>query len=168
MSIIGIDFFGTLDKNTAFWKELLKFVMLEGHKVYVISGPWPKELAQKLESAGYKRKIHWTGAISLLHYMHQAGWGCWYDEMHDSWYSQETPWWPAKAHICKKLGCQMHLDSDMRFGAAFQTTATRFIDTTSDNGKQQINKWYNTLKAANTFEEWGDEYSWMGQQFVPM
>ena len=167
MSIVSVDFFGTLNENADFWQEFLKFIMLEGHKVYVISGPWPKDIEEKLTSGGYKREIHWTGTVSLLHFMHKAGWGCWYDENHDSWYSQEAPWWLAKAEICKKLGCRIHFDSDIRFAKSFEKIATRFINTTGEIGKEQICKWHNELKMANTFEDY-DECSWMGQHFVPM
>jgi len=163
MSIISVDYFGTLNSNPEFWREFLELIMLEGHKVYVISGPWQKELKERLEAIGYKDGEHFTNTCSLLQHLHMSGYDVWHDEDHDSWYSQKTPWWLAKAEICKELGCSIHFDSDIRFANAFQNIATRFIHTIAENGKQQVSRWFNELKLANTFED-----DWMGMQFVPM
>ena len=167
MSVISVDFFGTLNENAGFWQEFLKYIILEGHRVYVISGPWPKDIEEKLESGKYKKGIHYTNVISLLHRMHLAGWGCWFDDVHGSWYSNEAAWWADKAEICEELGCKIHFDSDARFSHAFRRVATRFISTVGSNGKEQIRKWHNDLKLSNTFDDY-DEYAWMGQHFVPM
>jgi len=168
MAIISVDFYGTLNQNADFWQEFMKYLILEGHKIYVISGPWPKELSGKLEYGGYKRRIHWNAVYSVLDHLSRSGREVWLDEEHDTWYSEEAPWWFAKAQICKKLGCQIHFDSDKRFAPAFSSIATRFVNTTNEEDKAGINVWFKKLKLANTYEDWGDEYSWMGQHFVPM
>jgi len=170
MSNISIDFFGTLDQNADFWQEFMKFLILEGHKIYVISGPWPKEIIEKLEWSGFKEDVHWNKVFSVLDYMSKSGFEVWYDEDHDSWYSQEVPWWFSKSRICEKAGVQIHLDSDKRFAPSFKSIATRFIDTTSADDKEQIRTWHRDLKAANTFCDWGDEEYWMNVAggFVPM
>jgi len=92
----------------------------------------------------------------------------WYDEDHDSWYSAESPWWRAKARICKNNGISLHLDSDDRFAEAFKTVPTRFVDIGKDPGKDLLRKWYNELKQANTYEDFEDEYMYMMGGYVPM
>jgi hypothetical protein len=160
MSNISVDWFGNLDKYGGFWQELLKFAILEGHKVYIISGPWPNDLEKRLDANGYKLEIHYHGIFSILQTLHELGLGVWLDEDHDSWFSMEAAWWAAKAFICEKQNIALHLDSDLRFARGFNEIATRFIHTESKKGERLIKAWKNSLKLSNTYEDWGDDMAW--------
>jgi len=168
MPIISTDFFGNLNKKPVFWRELLKFAKLEGTKIYVISGLWPKELVEKLEFSGYTRGIHYDGVYSILSHLSKKGLDTWFDEDHDSWYSEKNDWWNAKAEICQEINCQTHFDSDIRFSAAFEDIPTRFIYTEDEHNRSLVNQWRKDLFEANTFDDWEDGYMSMMSGMVPM
>jgi len=171
MPSISIDYYGTLNKNTAFWKELLKYVKLEGIKVYIISGNWPSYIKGRLENEGYISEVHYDHVYSILGYLSSKGIDTWLDEEHDSWYSNQNDWWNVKAIICKTLNCQIHFDSDIRFGKAFVGQATRFICLDNNKNMSQIQDWHKKLKLANTYYDDDDDfYGTMGMMsgFVPM
>lgn len=170
---ISIDFYGSLSKNATFWQELLKYVKLEGIKVYVISGNWPKYISDRLEHEGYIKKIHYDHVVSILSHLSARGLDTWLDEEHDSWYSEENAWWDAKAALCETLGCQTHFDSDIRFAKAFFGRPTRFVHTGNKKGMSQIRAWHKRLKLANTYYDDDDMYGCgvlggMMSGFVPM
>lgn len=168
MPLISIDYFGSLNIRPLFWQDLLKFAKLEGIKVCVISGLWQKDLVEKLEFGGFTREIHYDTVYSILSHLSNKGLETWFDEDHDSWYSDKIGWWHAKAEICQKIGCQVHFDSDVRFADAFRNIATRFIYTGDKNNKNLIGQWRKDLESANTFDDWGDDYMSMMGGFVPM
>ena len=158
MPIISIDFFGSLNKKPVFWRELLKFAKLEGTKIYVISGPWQKDIVEKLEFSGYTREVHYDSVYSILSHLGGKGLDTWFDEDHDSWYSEKNDWWNAKAEICRKINCQTHFDSDIRFAKAFESIPTRFVHIEDEGSKCLINQWRKDLFEANTFDDWEDGY----------
>jgi len=160
MKTISVDFFGTLNNNSEFWKELLKFVILESIHVYVISGPWPEKIKTALEFLGFKQDIHYDGVYSILTHLSGKGLNVQFDENTDSWFTEEENWWAAKAEICRKVGSHIHFDSDMKFAKSFRAVPTRFIHTASDPGKTLIEEWHEELKSANTYDDW-DEYTYM-------
>lgn len=166
MSIISIDFYGNLNQDPDFWQKFMGYAVEEGHKIYIIAGPWPKELLEKVEFGGYRRNTHYHAVHSVLEHLSRSGFGCFLDEDHDTWYSDEVEWWRAKAQICKELNVSIHLDSDNRFAPAFKQVPTRFVHTESDTGKSMLRDWYNQLQWRNEYE---DEYAYMGMGgFVPM
>ena len=69
MSVISVDFYGSLDRDPLLWKELLKYVKLEGMKVYVVSGPWPDAIIKKLEFREYSKGVHYDNAFSILSHL---------------------------------------------------------------------------------------------------
>jgi len=158
MSIITIDFFGTLDKYADFWKEMLGYVMLEGIKIYVISGVMPSELVGRLEELGYSERTHFTEAFSIFTHLSAKGEHIWYSEDHDSYRCSTETYWNSKAEMCKRLGSRIHIDDDVRFKYAFSKVATRFVYNRLDPGKSLIQKWHESLKLANTYTEWEDDY----------
>lgn len=165
MANISIDFFGTLNEDADVWQDFMKYLM-EDHKIYVVSGPWPKDLEEKLRFGGYKKNIHYTGIFSILDYLSKGGWGVWFDEDHDSWYSHETAWWVAKAQICQNNQIALHVDSDIRHAKAFNRVSTRFVHLNSPEGENLLAKWYRDVKNAALYD-WEDEYAYMSG-FVPM
>jgi len=160
MSIISIDYFGTLDTYPSFWQEVLEYVRLEGMEVYVVSGPWPKDLIEKLEFKGYTRGTHYDKVFSILSHLSGKGLEVWYDEDRDSWQSHGIAWYRSKSEICKKVRSRIHFDSDPRFGPDFKSVPTRFVHTDCKARKAEIEKWHKALKLANTFDDW-DEYEHM-------
>jgi hypothetical protein len=167
MAAISIDFFGTLDEKPEFWREMLGYVMLEGIEVYVISGVMPEELYQLLEYNGYNKKVHFANAFSIFAHMTLTGKDTWYSEDHDSYRCDPSAYWNSKAEMCRKLGVQLHFDNDVRFKHAFGNVATRFIYNRHDPGLALIKEWHNSLKLANTYDEWEDDYMYMSG-FHPM
>ena len=165
MAIISVDFYGNLNTDADFWQEFLGFAVQEGHKIYVISGPWPNDIYAKLGWGGYKHKIHFHEVFSVLDYLSKDGYGCWFDEDHDTWYSDEFMWWDAKAKICKAQSVNIHLDSDNRFAPAFENIPTRFLHTESKAGKNRLLEWANELKQRNTYDDWDDDYQYMAGFF---
>ena len=173
MPTLSIDYYGSLNKNATFWQELLKYVKLEGIKVYVMSGNWPKYISEKLTHEGYVEEIHYDSVASVLSHLSSKGLDTWLDEEHDSWYSEESAWWDAKASLCKELGCQIHFDSDIRFAKAFVGQPMRFVHTGNQKGMAQIRAWHKRLKLANTYYDDDDIYGYGGLHgmmsgFVPM
>lgn len=169
MSIISIDYFGTLNQRPAFWQEFMKFAKLEGTKINVISGLWEKALTEKLEFSGFTREVHYDSVYSILSHLSKNGIDIWFDENQDSWYSAESAqndWWDAKAEICQEINCKMHFDNDLRFGKAFENVATRFVHTNRNNMKL-IRQWSAALKLANTFDDWEDDYMSMFSGLMP-
>ena len=158
MSVISVDYFGNLDKYSVIWLELLKYVKLEGIKVYIISGPWPNHITNRLEAEGYKRRVHYDDVFSILSHLSLKGLETWFDETHDSWYSDSERWWAAKAEICKEISSQIHFDNDIRFKDAFRHIATRFIHTDCQEGRKQVAAWREKLRLANTFYDPAEEY----------
>ena len=170
MSIISIDYFGTLSQRPIFWQELMKFAKLEGFKINVISGLWPRYLTEKLEFSGFTREIHYDSVYSVLSCLVQKGIGVWFDEDQDSWYADEEcqdEWWDSKAEICQEIGSKIHFDSDFRFSKAFENVPTRFVHINVDN-MRLIRQWSKDLKSANTFDDWEDDYMSMFSGIVPM
>ena len=171
MAIISVDFFGNLNKDQDFWQELLKYARIEGIKVHIISGLWPKELDEKLEYQGYIKKVHYDHTESILSYLNGKGFDTWFDENHDSWYTHSAEWWRAKAKMCEEIGVRIHFDSDNRFRPEFRKVSTRFICTSFADEKSLVKSWHHELKLANTFDdEYLDEYAYMGlgTPIVPM
>jgi len=160
MKIISVDFFGTLNQNEDFWKELLKYAKLEGIQVCVISGPWEPTLFDMLEFLGYTEKVHFDRVFSILGHLTNKGLDTWFDETDETWHSDAKAWWYTKAEICKRIGSHIHFDSNSRFGEHFKNIPTRFVHTTSEPGKGLIKEWHKGLKLANTFDDW-DEYEHM-------
>jgi hypothetical protein len=160
MGNISIDLFGTLDKYGQFWQELTKWAILEGHKIYVLSGLWPNDINRRLEGLGYKRDIHYTGMLSIIQKLKEFGFDYWFDENHDSWYSDNMAWWAAKAEICKDHSIHIHFDNDKKFEPYFGDVATRFIHTESDAGERLLKAWHRDLKLSNTYEDWEEDYYW--------
>ena len=154
MAAISIDFFGNLNEEPVFWKEFLRLVKAERTKIYIISGLWSKDLAEKLESDGYIRKIHYNNIYSILSHLSNKGADVWFDENHDSWYSEKQGWWSAKAEICQKIGSQTHFDNDLRFAPEFGNIATRFVHTLNPDNRKLINRWHKDLK----YNDWEDNF----------
>lgn len=168
MGIISFDFFGSLARRPIFWREFLKYLKLEGMKIHIISGPWPADLTRRLESHGYKPKIHYDEIHSILTYLSDLGVDTWFDEKHDSWYSDNDAWWVSKAAMCKSISAQIHFDSDLRFGKAFTYIATRFVSTNTNTGRAIAESWHNRLKLANTYgDDLDDEYHRIMGGFIP-
>jgi len=166
MKVISVDYFDTLDENTTFWQELLSYAMKEGMKVFVISGPWSKELVNRLDTKGFIRNVHYNKVFSILSHLSGKGLDVWYDEDQDSWNSDSLRWWAAKAEICKKVKSQIHFDSDFRFRPGFREIATRFVHTKDMTQRAAIGDWHRELKLANTYDDW-DEYNHiMGGMFI--
>jgi hypothetical protein len=168
MAIISVDFFGNLNADADFWQEFLGYVVEEGHKIYVISGPWPNRLGELLTQGRYIVDKHYHAGYSILSHLSKKGHHFWFDEDHDSWYSHEYDWWKAKAEICQMHNVSLHLDSDNRFAPAFRGIPTRFLHTESEAGKNRLLEWANELKQRNTYEDWEDEYMYMMGVIVPM
>ena len=167
MSIISIDFFGTLDVYPVFWREMLSYVILEGIKVYVISGPAPNAILSLLKFNGYTPKVHFTNVVSIFSHLAMEGESTWYSEAHDSYRCVEETYWNSKAEICHRLGSQIHFDNDTRFGHAFGKVPTRFVHNAKEPGKALIKEWHNSLKLANAYEEWEEDFMYMNG-FFPM
>ncbi len=160
MKIISVDFFGTLNSNSIFWKELLKYAKLESIQIHVISGPWKDNILEMLEFLRFIKEVHFDDVSSILNHLVSKGLDTWFDEEKDSWYSDKDAWWAAKAEICKKIGSHVHLDSNAKFGEFFKNIPTRFIHTTSEPGKGIIKEWHGNLKTANTYDDL-DEYDYL-------
>jgi len=167
MQILSIDFFGTLDKDTAFWKEMLGYIRTEGIKVYIVSGLWPKELTERLGSFGFGYDVHYDDVASIFSYLAQESMEVWFDEFQDCWKANSQDWYNAKAKICKKLQSRVHFDNDINFEKAFFNVATRFVHLEDEANKLEIKKWFDQLKLANTYEDWEDDYMFMSG-VVPM
>lgn len=167
MPSLSVDFFGNLTSNPLFWKDLLKYVKLEGYKIYVISGLWPDVLMRRLEQEGYKKGDHFDGVFSILSHLSAKGCDTFYDEDHDSWYSNQKEWWEAKAEICQNNRISAHMDNDIRFASSFSRVSTRFIHTANSSKMESLRKWLNSLKPANTFEDHEEAYNIMKTNFVP-
>ena len=161
MNIISVGFYGSLNSNTVFWRELLKYVKLEGIKVCVISEPGPEAIMEKLESSGYTKEVHYDSAFSILSLMTAKGMDIWFDEVRESWHTQEDAWWAAKAEICRKIRSKIHFDNDNRFARAFEYIPTRFVHTDSKPGSELIVKWRDKLKMANTWNDEDYDYKYM-------
>jgi len=161
MQILSIDFFGTLNKDTAFWKEMLGYVKMEGIKVYVISGLWPNELMERLDGLGFNHKSHYDDVSSILAYLTKEGISVWYDEFQDAWKTDRQTWYNSKARICKELHSRVHFDNDIRFKEAFVNVPTRFVHLEDDIIKPKVKTWFDQLKLANTYEDWEDDYMFM-------
>lgn len=167
MPSLSVDFFGNLTSNPMFWKDLLKHVKLEGYKIYVISGLWPDVLLRRLEENGYKKEIHFDGVFSILSHLSAKGCETFFDEDHDSWYSDKDKWWESKAEICKNNRISVHMDNDIRFAQAFSQIPTRFLHTANSAKMESLRKWLNSLKLSNTFEDHEVAYNILKRNFFP-
>ncbi len=171
MSIITVDLIGTLTRYGEFWRNLLKWVRLEGITTYVVCGPWETKAIEMLQGHGYMQGVHYSGVFSVLQHLQDKGFDVFFSEMHDRWVASEIAWWAAKPDICKKLNSRIHFDNDERFKAPFKNVATRFVYTESYKGMHILQAWHDRLKLANTFddEDWGDEDDWTGMMsgFIP-
>lgn len=161
MSVISIDFCGTLDKYAPFWKEMLGYLRQEGIEVYIISGIWPNDLESRLADLGFNRRTHYDGSYSIFGHLSREGISVWFDENQDAWKAEPAIWWNTKAAICEKIHSWIHFDNDMRFKSAFSNIATRFVHLDSDTGKSEIKKWHEQLKLANVYDDWEDDYMFM-------
>lgn len=123
----SIDYFGTLDEHNDVWLPFMEHIRKDGVRIHIISGLWPEDLKEKLNYHGFFKDVHYDELHSILHELRELGADTWYDENHDSWYSDKDRWWEIKAEVCKRYQIQTHFDDDARFKPAFKFIPTRFI-----------------------------------------
>lgn len=157
---LSVDFYGSLTKDPDLWQDFMQGMRLRGNNIYVISGPPRTELERGLEYLGFIHEVHYDGVYSIISDLMDAGQHCWFDEDHDSWYTNEGLWWQRKAIICDRLSVSIHMDSDMRFRNFFRHIPTRFAHI-DNRFLIQIRKISHQMKQEDSDWDEGDEYAYM-------
>jgi hypothetical protein len=157
-SAITIDFYGTLDKDSKFWLEMLEYLKIEGFRVYVIGGTWPINLKADIEHNGYILKKHFDGLLPVFTHLMKNGADVWYSEDQDCWKADPAAWWASKAAICKEIGSSIHFDNDIRFKPAFSHISTRFVYLRWEEAQAHLKEWSRELFLNNA---WEDDYMYM-------
>jgi hypothetical protein len=125
---LGIDYFGTLNKDVDLMRRFLEKLMASGVEVYIISGASSAQLKALLPANSFSKDKHYTAAISIEDFFKQRGFSVSY-RMDGSYYLQEDKWWRAKSEICSAYVITTMVDNEFRFKKYFDhsSCSTRFL-----------------------------------------
>jgi hypothetical protein len=118
MKSIGVDLHGVLDWDTEYFKKIMRFVILSGNEVFVISGPPTSELKTELDNLGFIQGDHYTEIISIVDYLKSQNVEMWQDNK-GSWWSDEESWWSSKAKICEERSILFMIDNTPKYKPYF-------------------------------------------------
>ncbi|GBC60786.1 hypothetical protein DENIS_1745 [Desulfonema ishimotonii] len=131
---IGIDIHGVADADTAFFAELSKLLVKNGHEVHILTG---SEKTPELEK--YLRQelgLHWTHLFSITSHHRAAGTEV--TEIRGNPHMDEALWNRAKAEYCKENRIQLHLDDSAVYGKEFVTPYAKYYASRRPVKKKKI------------------------------
>jgi hypothetical protein len=128
---IGIDYFGTLNKNTDLMRKFLAKLTASEIEIFIISGASEIQLKSTLLAQSFFKEKHYTEAITIESYLRQRNIHLTY-KMDGSYNTQPYLFFGSKSIICKEKQITTMVDSDYRFKKFFdcKNCGTRFVLST--------------------------------------
>lgn len=123
---LGIDFFGTLNKNQPIIKKFMESLMASGVEIIIISGATQEILSPLLARENIEKGKHFKDVLSIPEFLISKNFKI-VIRPDRSYFTCGDVWWGSKAYICAENHITTHIDSDMRYKKGFYTCSTRFI-----------------------------------------
>jgi hypothetical protein len=160
MTNIAIAYEDVITGETDLWSDFMKYVRLEGHKVYVIGEQWDYNLNDGLEYHGLARDVHFDETISILTALSNRGYDLEFDQEQDRWRCEDMDMWRGiKSMICATNAMAIMIEENELFAKAFEFIPTRLMMVNTPEALIEFTRITRILEEANTWlDHYGDGY----------
>lgn len=122
---VGINVHGVITTDPGLWATYLRRMVLDGYRVYIISGPPMVPLMEELTALGLEKGKHFSQVLSVVDFIKHSG-----IEMEERtpghWWTDEETWNSAKGKLCEIHEISLVVD-DMAAYEKWMPELTTFV-----------------------------------------